>query len=275
MNLQNIYIKLLESIKANSVKDAWDKVENKKNFAAAYFLMKVHRAFSEIYAEISDTNPRILSDDAMIVPIDEDLKIFVFNKSEEEMVIYVALRKEYEENSSCYSYCTIKKSWLTNTYDELCNYAYEEIKKCVEHDKKIVKEKTEELKVILEDIDFFNKRIYKNDALYESLKTQNEICEGDIMLRNRYSIDIRLRPQGSKTKWKFIVPEKDAGYIQLSYEGTKDDPTYVSIDPPGGPMLTLGENEFYPYACKEPIVINIKRIYEENGGWFLETDEVK
>ena len=72
MNLQNTYIKLLESIKANSVKDAWDKIEEKKTFASAYFLMKVCRAFSEIYAEISDTNPRILSDDAMIVPNDED-----------------------------------------------------------------------------------------------------------------------------------------------------------------------------------------------------------
>ena len=274
MNLQNIYIKLLESSLTNSIEKKWNEIEDKKTFASAYFLMKVCRAFSEIYSEISDTKPIILAEDATIVPVDEDLKIFVFDKSD-ELLINVAIQQEYKEDSSNYSTYAVKKKWLTNTYDEMCNYAYEEIKKCVEHDKKMVKEKTDELKVIQEDIDFFNKRIYKNDALYESLKTQNEICEGDIMLRNRYSIDIRLRPQGSKTKWKFIVPEKDAGYIQLSYEGTKDDPTYVSIDPPGGPMLTLGENEFYPYACKEPIVINIKKIYEENGGWFLETDEVK
>ena len=274
MNLHNTYIKLLESIKANSVKDAWDKIEEKKTFASAYFLMKVCRAFSEIYAGISDTKPIILSENATIVPVDEDLKIFVLETTD-ELFINVAIQQEYKEDSSNYSTYTVKKKWLINTYDEMCNYAYEEIKKCLEHDTKMVKEKENELKIIQEDINFFNKRIYKNDALYESLKTQNEICEGDIMLRNRYSIDIRLRPQGSKTKWKFIVPEKDACYIQLNYDGTKDNPTYVSIDPPGGPMLKLGKNEFYPYDCKELITINIKKIYEDNGGWFLETDEMK
>jgi hypothetical protein len=95
----------------------------------------------------------------------------------------------------------------------------------------------------------------------------------EILLRNRYRADVKLVSENDEnTKWSLVVPDADYQFIGLNYEGTADNPHYVSIDPPGGPYLMLGENCVIPYCSTVELTFTIKKIYEENGKWMLDIE---
>ena len=95
----------------------------------------------------------------------------------------------------------------------------------------------------------------------------------EILLRNRYRADVKLVSENDEnTKWSLVVPDADYQFIGLNYEGTADNPHYVSIDPPGGPYLMLGENCVIPYCSAVELTFTIKKIYEENGMWMLDIE---
>ena len=90
----------------------------------------------------------------------------------------------------------------------------------------------------------------------------------EILLRNRYRADVKLVSENDEnTKWSLVVPDADYQFIGLNYDGTADNPHYVSIDPPGGPYLMLGENCVIPYCSAVELTFTIKKIYEE---WYTD-----
>ena len=97
-----------------------------------------------------------------------------------------------------------------------------------------------------------------------------------IQLRNRDRADVRLVSESEDgTKWRLNVPSGYVDFIGLNYEGTAENPHYVSIDPPGGPYLMLGKNIIVPYCSREEIEFTIKKIYAEDNKWMIETEAVQ
>lgn len=265
--IQETYQKLLTTLKTKSVSRLWEQTENKTSKEAAQIIYEIVKAFAELSDEITGQTSDIIK--CRLIDFRQNKKKFV-QETDTDYVINCKMESEVPVQTT-YS---LKKSCLENTYEEMCSSALVSIegrRSEIQHNRKVCKDKISEFR---HNIDKYDEELYKISLIEDAIKTETG-GPRDIILANRYASDVRLRMHGSNTKWKFVVPSADAQFVQLSYEGDVNNPKYTSIDPPGGPYLTIGKNVIRPYLMKETIEINIKKITFEDGSYFLETDPIE
>ena len=265
MFIQEKYQKLIDKLKTKSLETLWEKTEDKTSKDAASILFETARTFAEIKDEITGEKSDIFNE---LVDFKQNKKKYVKETDDE-----YTIECNFNSDDPVQTTFSIKKVWLDNTFEELCSYALmtiEETRSEYKHKRQVCEDKVKE----------YQQKIEKNDRkLFEISNLENAIRTEtggprDIILANRYASDVRLRMCGTNTKWKFVVPPSDAQFIQLSYTGDITNPTYTSIDPPGGPYLTVGKNSIRPYLMKDNIEINIKSITFKDGSYYLETDPI-
>lgn len=97
----------------------------------------------------------------------------------------------------------------------------------------------------------------------------------DILLFNRYHDDVRLIKVDDETyEYHIVVSDEPYAYIRCSFD-TKQDGTkiYYSVDPPGGPFLSIGDN-FVSVLGKKELYINIREIIFDDKRWLLKISEI-
>lgn len=127
------------------------------------------------------------------------------------------------------------------------------------------------------------------------MESENKIIHDpdNLKLFNRYRVDIRLVRENSEEKpdvYTLVLPEKEMQWVQYSYdyetEASEDcipetvteeekRERYCSIDPSGGPFITLGSNviSLYPTGY---IRFNVLKIFEnpETKRWHLKVENM-
>lgn len=271
MDIKKTYQNMLESLETRCPKEAWESLEDKKSRDAAEFIFKVIKAYESIRDEIRQ--------DVSMAGRYRDYRFQTRNGKyeyvedfENSYIIEVYFYEGSQIVAKNIYFCD--KMWFLNEdiIDQMYKFAFSEISDFTGSlEDEIIKKEEERKKLdremtVLEKIRSYSLRI--KDLLLTETGT-----EEDIILRNRYSSDVRLRAMGSHKKWRLVTPIDEYQYIGLNYEGTPDNPHYVSIDPPGGPYISLGINRIVPYMSQKKITIDVDKIYEENGYWILETKE--
>jgi hypothetical protein len=272
MDIKKTYQDMLTSLRTDDAKEAWEALTDKKSREAAEFIYKVVKAYESIRDEIrQDTSMTARYPEYRFQTRNEN-----YDYVEDVGNSYIIEVYFYESNKVVAKniYFCDKEWFLSNDIiDQMYKYAFSEISEFTGGlEEEIIKKERERATIDREMTVLERTRTYSL-RIKELLLTETG-TEEDIRLRNRYAGDVRLRAMGSRTKWKLVVPPDDYQYIGLNYDGTPEEPHYVSIDPPGGPYLYLGENKIVPYMSQKEITIKINRIYEEKGDWILETDEV-
>lgn len=265
MNIQETYQKLITTLRTKSLEKLWEQTEDKTSKDAAVILFETAKAFAEINDEITGVKSDIFNEQ---VDFKQNKKKYVKETDDE-----YTIECKFKTDDPVQTTFAIKKSWLKNTYDELCGYALMTIEKTraeYKHKRQVCVDKVKEYQ---QKIERNEKKLFEISNLEDAIRTETG-GPRDIILANRYASDVRLRMCGTNTKWKFVVPTSDAQFIQLSYNGDIENPTYTSIDPPGGPYLTVGKNSIRPYLMKDNIEINIKSITFKDGSYYLETDPI-